>query len=353
MKSQQFEDYGNALVCNQYDRPEPKGDEVLIKVKACGVCHSDVHVWEGHFDLGGGNKVDLKGNHKLPFTLGHEIAGEVVAMGDTASNATVGQNYVVYPWIGCGQCAICEKGQEHLCNRPRTLGVAVDGGFSEYVIVPSGRYLYDLGDLPASLACTYACSGVTAYSAVNQVKQQVQGRELLIIGAGGVGLSGLSMAKALLDCKIIVSDIDKAKREQALQEGADSVIDPTDKEAVYALMKSTRGGVAAAIDFVGSDRSAGFGIQMLNKGSTLLVVGLFGGALPLSIPILPLKAITIAGSFVGSTQDMKEMMELVHAGKISPIKITERSLSCAHQTLEDLQQGSIVGRVVLTPENNH
>ena len=352
MKSQQFENYGQPLVCNQHEIPTPKGDEILIKVSACGVCHSDVHVWEGHFDLGDGKKIDLKGSHKLPFTLGHEIAGEVVAMGDSASNVTVGQSYVVYPWIGCGKCALCEKEQEHLCSRPRAIGVTVDGGFSEYVIVPAGRYLYDLGEIPANLACTYACSGVTAYSAVKQIREQVSGRELLIIGAGGVGLSCLSMAKALLNCKIIVADIDPSKREQALQAGADSVIDPSDKDESYALIKSTHGGLAAAIDFVGSDRSVSFGMKMLNKGSTLLIVGLFGGSLPLSVPILPLKAITISGSFVGSTQDMKEMMELVHAGKIDPIKITQRSLSCAHQTLQDLQQGNVVGRVVLTPENN-
>ncbi|MBV1908443.1 MAG: alcohol dehydrogenase [Kangiellaceae bacterium] len=352
MKSQQFEQYGEALVSHQYEIPVPKGEEVLIKISACGVCHSDVHVWEGHFDLGEGKKVDLKGNHQLPFTLGHEIAGEVIALGETANKAIVGNNYVVYPWIGCGQCPLCEKGEEHLCNRPRAIGVTVDGGFSEYVIVPSGRYLYELGKLPASLACTYACSGVTAYSAVNKVKSLVRGRELLIVGAGGVGLSALSMAKALLNCKVIVADIDQTKRELALQEGADIVIDPNDRDEVYKLRKSLKGGVAAAVDFVGSDRSLGFGMKMLNKGGTILVVGLFGGSLPLSVPMLPLKAITISGSFVGSTQDMKEMMELVHAGKINPIKITQRPLSQAHQTLKDLQQGKVVGRVVLTPGEN-
>jgi len=349
MKSQQFENYGATLVCNEQEIPQPKGDEILIKVNACGVCHTDVHAWEGHFDLGGGKQVDLKGGRELPFTLGHEIAGEAVAVGDTASSVTIGEQYVIYPWIGCGKCALCDDDQEHICNNPQSLGFSVDGGFSEYVIVPAGRYLHKLGDIPASLACIYACSGVTAYSAVKQIQSKANGRELLIIGAGGVGLSGLSMAKALLDCKVIVADIDPDKRQQALEEGADSVIDPNDKVAVKALMKQTNGGVAAAIDFVGSDKSLGFGIKTLSKGGTLIVVGLFGGSLPLSVPVLPLKSITITGSFVGSTQDMADMMELVRAGKINPIKISERPLSCAHQTLEDLQQGNIVGRVVLKP----
>lgn len=350
MKSQQFAQYGEALSSHEYAIPTPNAGEVIIGIHACGVCHSDVHVWEGYFDLGGGHKVDMRGSHQLPFTLGHEIAGEVVAVGEGVSHVKPGEAYVVYPWIGCGTCPLCASEQEHLCQRPRSLGVAVDGGFSSHVVVPDEKYLFPLGDLPAELACTYACSGVTAFSAINRVKPVVQQRELLIVGAGGVGLSGLAMAKALLDCTIIVADIDPEKRELALKEGADEVIDPTDRDAIKALQKATKGGVAAAVDFVGSDKSAGFAMGLLNKGGHMVVVGLFGGAMPLSIPMLPLKALTISGSFVGSLQDMKAMMELVHDGKIKPIKITEKPMSCAHQTLTDLRDGNIVGRVVLKPE---
>lgn len=221
MKSQQFAQYGEALSSHEYAIPTPNAGEVIIGIHACGVCHSDVHVWEGYFDLGGGHKVDMRGSHQLPFTLGHEIAGEVVAVGEGVSHVKPGEAYVVYPWIGCSTCPLCASEQEHLCQRPRSLGVAVDGGFSSHVVVPDEKYLFPLGDLPAELACTYACSGVTAFSAINRVKPVVQQRELLIVGAGGVGLSGLAMAKALLDCTIIVADIDPEKRELALKEGAD------------------------------------------------------------------------------------------------------------------------------------
>lgn len=349
MKSEKFAAYGEALTQVEETTPQPQGEQVLIKVEACGVCHSDIHVWEGHFDLGGGQKINLQGSQNLPFTLGHEIAGEVIACGENAQ-ATVGEKVIVYPWIGCGYCPLCEADNEHLCYRPQQIGLQVDGGFSDYVMVPKGKYLFPLNNLPAELGCTYACSGVTAYSAINQIKPLVKGRQLLIIGAGGVGLSGLAIAKALFDCEIIVADIDEEKCKLALAEGADATIDPRDKDALKALIKRTYGGVAAAVDFVGSDRSAAFGVQALNKGSTLVVVGLFGGAMPLSIPLLPLKAITIKGSFVGSLSDMGELMELVHAGKISPIKITQRELCCAHKTLEDLRDGKVVGRVVLKPE---
>lgn len=349
MKSQQIENYGEPLVCNERQQPQPQGTQVLIKVKACGVCHSDLHVWEGHFDMGGGQQLNVKGQQQLPFTLGHEIAGEVVALGPEATNAQLGDNCVVYPWIGCGTCSLCRCGSEHLCKAPKAIGISVDGGYSDYVLVPDGKYLHELGDLDANLACTYACSGVTAYSALNRIKDQVAGQQLLLIGAGGVGLAGLAIAKALLDCEIIVSDIDPEKRAAALEAGADQVIDPSDSDAVRQLMKSTRGGVPAAIDFVGSDRSCGFGINCLAKGGTIVVVGLLGGSLSLSVPLLPLKCITITGSFVGSPQDMSELMALARAGEISPMKVSERPLSCAHEALMDLQKGNIVGRVVLSP----
>lgn len=350
MKSLQFEDYGKELIANTYEKPSPTGKQVLIKIDACGVCHSDLHVWEGHFDLGGGNQLDMKGHHRLPFTLGHEIAGEVVAMGSDAQGTEVGSKCVVYPWIGCGKCPSCNTGQEHICNAPRAIGITVNGGYSDYVLVPDAKYLHELGDLPASLACTYACSGLTAYSALKRIKDQVKGRQLLLIGAGGVGLAGLAIAKAILDCEIIVSDIDPEKRAAALAGGAHQTIDPTDKEAVKQLLKSTKGGVSATVDFVGSDRSFGFALNTLNKGGTLVVVGLLGGAFPLSVPLIPLKSLTITGSYVGSPQDMSELMALAREGKIDPLVITERSLSNAQEALNDLQQGHVVGRVVLTPD---
>lgn len=350
MKSEQFEAYGAPLTSHDYGVPLPIGTEVIIKVTSCGVCHSDVHVWEGYFDLGGGQKVDMSGSQTLPFTLGHEIAGEVVAVGDGVTGIAPGEKYVVYPWIGCGKCHLCASGKEHLCSRPRALGITVDGGFSTHVVVPDAKYLFPLKNLSPDIACTYACSGVTAYSAINQVKDLAEGNALLIIGAGGVGLSGLAMAKALTNCHIVVADISEEKRALALASGADEVLDPLDPAAVKALQYTTKGGVAAAVDFVGSDKTAALGIKLLAKGGKLVVVGLFGGAMTLSVPMLPLKAITICGSYVGSLQDMAELMELVYADKVVPIKVSCRPLDCAHEALEDLRDGKVNGRVVLKPE---
>ena len=128
MRAMQIIEWGQPLEARDYPDPEPQGEEVLLRVEAAGVCHSDVHIWDGHFDLGGGQQISLASRGvQLPFTMGHEIAGEVVALGPQASGVKIGDKVVAYPWIGCGQCAVCQKGEELLCLRPRTLGTRVAG----------------------------------------------------------------------------------------------------------------------------------------------------------------------------------------------------------------------------------
>ncbi|MDH3689178.1 MAG: alcohol dehydrogenase [Gammaproteobacteria bacterium] len=349
MKSIQFSDYSAPLLSSAKDTPAPQGKEVLIKIDACGVCHSDVHLWEGFFDMGDGKKADLSAGRSLPFTLGHEIVGEVVAIGEGVKDASIGDRRVVFPWMGCGSCSICTAGDEHLCNQPQALGINVDGGYSEYVMVPHPRYLFDYGDIQPTLACTYACSGLTAYSALAKVKQAADRRSLLIIGAGGVGLAALAIAQCLVDAEIIVADIDQTKRETAKAAGADHVVDPRDREARKQIAKLTDGGTSAAVDFVGSADSSKFGVAVLGKGATLVIVGLFGGSLNISVPLFPLKTITVMGSYVGSLSEMRELMALARAGKVTPIPVEPRPLDQANAALEELRQGNIVGRVVLRP----
>jgi alcohol dehydrogenase/propanol-preferring alcohol dehydrogenase len=166
MISFQLETFGKPLAQVLRQTPTPQGSEVLLRVSHCGVCHSDVHLHDGYFDLGGGDKLDLGRSIQPPRTLGHEIAGTVVALGPAAKGVAVGDRRVAFPWIGCGECGLCAAGQEHLCNRPQALGVNRDGGFADHVLVPHARYLIDYGSLPAEQACTYACAGLTAYSAL-------------------------------------------------------------------------------------------------------------------------------------------------------------------------------------------
>jgi len=349
MKSYQVTGYGEALEARDLTTPEPQGGEVLVKIAACGVCHSDVHLWEGYFDLGEGQKLHLgKVSAMVPFTPGHEIIGHVTAVGPDAKGVSVGDKRVVYPWIGCGACSVCQSGNENLCARGRNLGVHVDGGFSDHVIVPDAKYLFDMGSVDDALACTYACSGITAFGAIKKAAHLSKDDPLMVIGAGGVGLMGVRFVKAVLGISPIVVDIDENRRAAAMDAGASQAIDPNDKDAIRAFMKAT-GGAAAAIDFVGAEQTAQTGLKVLRTGGKLVIVGLFGGQLKTPLPMIPMRALTIEGSYVGTPAEMAEMVELVRTGVIPPIPVETRDMSRASETLDDLKSGRVVGRAVLTP----
>ena len=351
MHSQQIIEFGKPLEGRDYPDPEPTGTEVLVRVDACGVCHSDLHMWEGFFDLGGGNKLELTSSGvELPFTMGHEIVGEVVALGPDATDAAIGDKRVIYPWMGCGKCDLCLSGQELFCNRPRSLGAGLDGGYSDAVIVPHGRYLIPYDGIPRELACTYACSGLTAYSALKKVAHLTEKDSLVIVGAGGVGLSAVHFASSVTKARIIVADIDEAKREVALKSGAHEAIDNSTKEGIKETFNVIGGAAAAAIDFVGAPATANYAMRVLRKGGVYVCVGLFGDALTLPMPMIPLTMRTIVGSYVGTLEEMHELMALVREGKVAPIPYEVRPLDEAHNALMDLKAGKVEGRVVLQPD---
>jgi propanol-preferring alcohol dehydrogenase len=349
VKSWQLTAYGRPLEPAEAATPEPRGEEVLVRVTACGVCHSDLHLWEGAFDLGGGRRLDVTRGRTLPFTLGHEIAGEVVAVGPEAQGAAPDDRRVVYPWIGCGDCALCAAGDEHLCPASRALGVGRPGGYADHVLVPSGRYLFDAGEVPDDRAAVQACSGVTAWSALMKVRPLAEGRALLLVGAGGVGMAGLAIAREVLDAEIWVADVDDAKLEAARAAGADRVVRSSEPGAVKEVASATGGGVAAAVDFVGAESSSRFGFDALARAGKLVVVGLFGGTFSAPLPFFPIQAVTVQGSYVGSPAEMGALMETVREGRIPPVPVAPRPLSRVNETLEDLRAGRIVGRVVLHP----
>ena len=352
MRSYQIVEFGKPLEPREAPDPQPAGAQVLIRTTGCGVCHSDLHLWDGYFDLGGGQKMDLRDRGmQLPFTMGHEIGGEVIAVGPEAEGVKVGERYVVYPWIGCGECAACARGEDLLCANPRTLGVRWAGGYADRVLVPHPRYLIDFGGVDPALACTYACSGLTAYSALRKATEGLTEQDsVLVIGAGGVGLSAVHLAAAVTPAKLLVADIDPKKREAALAAGAAAAVDNGQRDdALRELRRLSGGGPAAAIDFVGAPATAQFGIDAVRRGGALVVVGLYGGALPLPIAMLPLKMLRIVGSYVGSLDEMRALMELVKSGRVPPIPVENRPLDAINATLDDLRAGRIVGRVVVQP----
>jgi D-arabinose 1-dehydrogenase-like Zn-dependent alcohol dehydrogenase len=333
---------GAALVEVETETPQPQGTEVLIKTVACGVCHSDIHMHDGVFELGGGKQLEV-GQEGM--VLGHEIFGKVVALGPDAEGAAIGDLRVVFPWIGCGECAACQRGDEQLCTPGRALGVAQHGGFADHVLVPHSRYLFDKGDVNDSLAATYACSGLTAYGALKKVGELQADDEVVIIGAGGVGSMAIQIAKAMGIDPIVV-DIDEGKLQTARDFGATRTFNSSDPQTAKAIRKAT-GGAYAALDFVGAEASVNYGLNCLRKGGMLVIIGLYGGALSMPIPFIPMNARIIQGSYVGSLQDMSELMTMVRDGKIAPIDIVERPLSEVNAALVDLKAGQVRGRQVL------
>ena len=328
------------------DCPDPQGSEALVRVERCGVCHSDLHMQDGFFALGEGKTLDVREGRKLPFTLGHEIAGTVERAGPDA-DAKIGAKVAVFPWIGCCACAACKAGEENLCNTNRHLGISADGGFASHVLVPHPRYLIDYAPLSPSFAGALMCSGLTAYSALKRLTAHATRGPALLVGLGGVGMMGLGIARALFSQPPIVADIDPAKREAALKAGAAAAFDPADREARRALIKSTGGGVFAACDFVGSEKSLAFATGALAKGGKVAVTGLLGGNFPLPATMFVLKAMTVEGTLTGTLAEANELMALARAGKLAPLPIEERPLSQAQSALEDLRGGRVVGRVVL------
>jgi alcohol dehydrogenase, propanol-preferring len=339
--------YGQPLRETFADRPVPRGTEVLIRVTCCGVCHSDLHVQDGYFALGGDKRLDITKGRALPFTLGHEIAGVIEAAGESADGVVLGREVAVYPWIGCGTCPACRAGEENMCSAHHHLGIAADGGFATYVLVPHPRYLIEYAPLPPSFAGPLMCSGLTAYRALSRLGDHAERGPVLLVGLGGVGMMGLGLARALFREPPLVADIDREKREAALAAGAAQAFDPADPQARKAVMAATGGGLYAVCDFVGSDKSLQFSTGILARGGKVVVTGLLGGSFSIPAAMIAIKAINIEGTLTGTLAEAREVMALARSGKIGPIRTHARPLDEAEAALEDLRAGRVVGRTVL------
>lgn len=348
MKRQSLVNYGAPLTETETPIPVAEGREIIVKICHCGVCHSDVHLQDGFFDLGNDRRFGVSVLHDLPFTLGHEIEGEVVAAGDQEGRVLLGDRRVVYPWIGCETCELCVSGQSQLCDKPKQIGINVDGGFATYVRVPDAKYLLDYTGIKPDYAGSFMCAGLTAFGALKKLTSRSEEGPVLIVGLGGVGMMALRFARELFKKPPIVAEIDAGKREEALSMGASHALDPEDRSGRNEVMKEI-GGVTGAVDFVGNPKTTSFGLAMLRKGGKLVVAGLYGGEFTYPLPYFPFRSIAIEGSYVGSLQEAKEMLDLVRARGIAPIPVATRPLNQANQALDDLRNARVVGRTVLVP----
>ena len=354
MKAYQIIENGKPLKENEIDKPIPKGDEILIKTLACGVCHSDVHIHEGYFSLGNETKLPVPLMTDA-LAMGHEIYGEVVEIGEEVKDIKIGKKYVAYPWIGCGECDECINGREHYCSplSTKNLGINVNGGYAEYVLVPHSKYLFDAGDTPDEVAGSYACRGLTAYSALKKANLKKGQNSVVIISAGGLGLLSLKIIQAAYSINPIVVDINDEKLKLAKKAGASAVINSNDENIYEKINKLTNGGASSVIDFVGASETfeLASGMFGMKRGGTYVIVGLIGGQTNLQLPMTTLTARTIRGVYVGSLQEMDELMQLVRKNKIDHVDVEKRHASEANKTLNDLKNGEINGLVCLT--HNH
>ena len=344
MQSWQIIEHGKPLQRVTLQTPKPQGSEVLMRITRSGVCHSDLHIWEGFFDLGGGKRFYVKERGCVPpFTLGHEPFGIVEAVGARAPKSLVGKKRLIHPWIGCGKCAVCKSGQDNYCvSGSRILGVNRAGGYSTHVIVPDPKYLVDASGIDEAFAATLACSGVTAYSASAKLPALAPSDRVAVIGCGGVGMAGVAVLRAKGVKNVVACDIDDAKLESAKKLGAKFVINTRAADAAQQLQ-----GIAGAIDFVGTPATAALGIAALRKGGRYVLVGLHGGELVHPLPPIAQRAIGIVGSYVGNLQELKAVVALAKQGKLKPMPVETRPAEQVNSAFEDLLGGRVVGRVVL------
>jgi alcohol dehydrogenase, propanol-preferring len=351
MKAARIVKVNEPLQVQELQTPKPKGSQILVKVQASGVCHSDVHVWEGYYEGIGGQPLKTTDRGvKYPLTPGHEIAGIVDNLGEQVEGFSKNEKVLVYPWIGEGRCPACKIGQENLCDKPRSLGIYGDGGYAEYVLVPNSKYLVKIGDdMDTDTSAPLSCAGLTAYGAVKNANLKPDDN-VVIVGIGGLGLMAIQLAKAITGARIIAMDIDDKKLEVAKNEGADIIVNSKKEDPTKATMELTdKLGADAVIDFVNATKTVEAEMQFLRRRARLVLVGLFGGELRLSLVAMPTRAYKLIGSYTGSLQDMVELVSLAKRGVVKPVISNRFRLSQATEALTMLKKGKIVGRGVINP----
>jgi propanol-preferring alcohol dehydrogenase len=351
MRAARIVEVNQPLQLQDVQTPVPKGAQVLVKVQSSGVCHSDIHLWEGGYEGPDGQflKTTDRGV-RYPLTPGHEVAGIVDRIGEEVEGFTKDERVLVYPWIGEGLCPACRAGEENLCDKPRSLGIYNDGGYAEYVLVPSFKYLVKLTDeLDSDPSATLSCSALTAYGAVKNAGLKPNDNTV-VVGAGGLGLMAIQLAKAVTGAKIIAMDIDDKKLQAAKSNGADITVNSRNEDAVKAVMEITdRMGADAVIDFVNASKTVETDMQLLRRRAKVVLVGLFGGELRLNLVSMPTRAYKLIGSYTGSLPDLIELVSLAQRGVIKPVVSDKFKLDQATEALSKLKAGKIVGRGVINP----
>ena len=336
MKAALLHEFKKPLVIEEVGQPQPGTSEVLIRVEACGVCHSDVHVADGDW-------AQFAKIVKTPLIPGHEIAGVVVEKGAAVQDLQIGDRVGV-PWIHwtCGECEFCREGNENLCRRQKITGVTVDGGYAEFVKAPASHVLTIPDCLPSLQAAPLFCAGVTVYRALKRASM-LAGQRLAVFGIGGLGHLAVQFGQAL-GMEIVAIDISEEKLALARSLGASATINAAAHDAIKELRN--RGGVHVALVTSAARASYDTAFYCLRPTGTLVVVGL--PAEPICFPPVLMAAgeIRIQASTVGTRQDLREVLAMAAAGKVR-CQVASRPLADANEALNQLRRGQVSGRLVL------
>jgi propanol-preferring alcohol dehydrogenase len=344
MKALRLTGWGRPAELCDVEVPEPLAGQVVVKIAGSGACHSDLHL----MDWPAGTLA-----WKLPFTLGHENAGWVDAVGPGVSGLHRGDAVIVHGAWGCGRCRPCRLGRENYCERAAQLvvsggGLGADGGMAEYMLVPSVRLLVPLGDLDPVQAAPLADAALTPYHAIANARDRLQpGAYVVVIGCGGLGQMGIQLVRATTGARVIAVDRDDRKLELVRRLGADVVI-RSDDRMVDTIRRATGSlGAELVLDMVGSDATLAAGARALRAEGRLVVVGLGLGTLPFSFFALPY-GVEVATSYWGTATELMELVVLARAGRIR-MDIETYSLDRALEAYDRLRRGEIRGRAVITP----
>lgn len=344
MKAVRFISPGRPPEIVDVKTPAPSAGQVLLKVAGAGVCHSDLHILD--HDMG---------FNRTPFTLGHENAGYIAALGDGVSGWKEGDAVAVYgPW-GCGRCRTCQTSAENYCENHASMpsyggGLGADGGMAEYMLVPSPRLLVPLGKLDPVAAAPLADAALTPYHAIKSALPLLTpDATVLVVGIGGLGHMAVQILKAMTSACIIAADIDDAKLAHARNLGVDHTVNTRNADAAVEAIAKIAGprGVTVAIDIVGAQATVDLCVRVVGRNSKLLVVGLAGGVVHYASNSPPWGC-EVSIPYWGSRTELMEVISLAEAGKIKA-DVERFSLEKAPEVYQRLRDGKIKGRAVLQP----
>ncbi|HEV8482471.1 MAG TPA: zinc-dependent alcohol dehydrogenase [Blastocatellia bacterium] len=335
MKAAVVREFKAPLSIEDMPIPRPASDEVLIKVEACGVCHSDLHLAEGDW-------LQLKKLVKQPLIPGHEVVGSVIERGEAVTNLEVGDRVGV-AWVHwtCGECEFCREGNENLCSSQTITGASVDGGFAEFIAAKASHALKVPDALTAIEAAPLFCAGVTVYRAIRRAELR-PGQRVAVFGIGGLGHLAVQIAKTF-GAEVTAVDIAEDKLELARSFGADHTLNAATEDVARHFRKG--GGVHTAVVTSAAKKAYDQAFYSVRSGGTLAAVGM--PADDLSFPAIMMREIRIMSSATGTREEQREVLNLAAAGRLR-CRVESRSLEEINEIFDEMRRGQISGRAVLT-----